>query len=524
MRMTRYSARLRRGALGVAAVLLASACGSTAQWDKQIAADGSSLEGSVPGGQGEFTAPGVAGADQAASEDGSPGNGPQAAAGSTGSASGTATPGSKATQQRRQPSTSTPPPGASGRGFTKTEIFVGVATQKDTETAGNTLGVAADFGDQEAIVRAILNDINSRGGVAGRKLVPVFYDIDSAQAAQDPNAVAQEACARWTEDRQVFAAVSLASSINNDTLYSCLAKRQTPLVVNDVSLHSAEHMRRYAGYLYAPSVPSLERLVPTWLRRAATQGYFKERWDTMAGGPGATDVKVGLLHTTDPSFYGDDRFGALVKRELANQSVSVAAEFQHSGNTTSISGEMSQAVLRFQQAGVTHVISDGALLFFMQAAESQNYRPRYTVTSFHAPGFLQDTAPARQSGGAIGVGYVPTIDVDNKRDPGDVSKAQTHCRKVMKQAGQNVSNRQAMLAMLLNCDGFTFLASAIEKGSLSPAGMQQGAGSLRAMPPAATFAISFSGSRQDGATKARDLAYRNDCGCFAYPSRTNHGM
>lgn len=512
----------RAAALGISAALVLSACGSTVQWEEMVRANGQPGAG-TPEGQLGAADPGTAdgaepGADGPA--DGDPGGASQDAPGGSagakpgGSTSATSTPSG---------SVAAPPAGSSGRGFTKREIRIGYATQKDAETLGKQIGAGVDFGDQEAIAKAIVKDINARGGVAGRKLELVFFDIKSAESTQDPNRVAQAACERWTKDTQVFAAISLATSINNDTLFSCMAKRQTPLVLNDVGMHDAARLAPYSGYVYAPSVPALERLVPTWLQRAKSQGYFKGGWDTVAGRSGTTPRKIGLLHTNNPAL-GADKFGSIAERALAKQGLPVAAKYQHSGNMSTVSGDMSQAVLRFQQAGVTHVVADSMVFFFMQAAESQNYRPRYALTSFHAITAIQDTASRRQLTGALGVGYVPTIDVDNARDPGDVSGAQARCRKVMKQAGQNTSNRQAMLIMTLACDGFNFLTSAVKKGSLSPAGIQQGAKAMGSLSPAATFGISFPGGRPDGASAARDLSYRSDIGRFAYSGGKNHGM
>lgn len=514
-------------AVGIAAALVLSGCGSTVQWQGQVTA-GAGLGVGAPGDGTGRTDPGTV--DGAA-----PGTDAPTGQAPGGSASarpgGSAVPGQAASKPSSQGGPAAPPPGKTGRGYTKKEIFIGFATQKDAASLGKAFGAGVDFGDQEATAKAVVKEINRQGGVAGRKLVLVFYDIKSSESTQDPNRVAQAACERWTKDTQVFAVMSVAAAINTDTLFSCLAKRQTPIVINDVGMHATAQMSRYAGYLYAPSVPSLDRLVPTWMQRAAGQGYFKGGWDTLAGGPGSAPMKIGLVDTKNPG-YGGGNLAPIVEKALARQGLSVAAKFQHSGDVSSMSGEMKQAVLRFQQANVTHVISDAWALLFMQAAESQNYRPRYALTSFQALSALQDTVPQKQLGGSVGVGYVPTIDVDNGRDPGDVSSAQERCRNVVKQAGQNTSARQAMLIAFLVCDGFNFLTSAVEKGGLSPAGMQQGAKAMGSLAPAATFRISFPGGRQDGVSVARDLAFRASCsgrpgsapGCFTYAGTKNVGM
>lgn len=494
-------------------VLVVSACGSTVQWSEAVP------EGAAGAGELGRSSPEESGAGL-----GEPGRKAQDGATALKPGGSTATaPGDEAARKPGGSATpsvagAAPPSGARGRGFTAKEVYIGYGTMKDADTLA--IGSEKNFGNPEARARAIVEDINARGGLAGRKIVLVFHDVKLNQAIQDPNAVAQAACARWTEDRPVFAVVNLVVPINNDTLFSCLAKRQTPIVINGVTMHSAPQMARYAGYLYGPSLPVIERLVPVWMKRLGALGYFK-KWDTSAGQPGVAEVKVGLLHSNDFQ-GGGGRFGPTVERSLARQGRTVAAKFEY--RASSVSSDMNQAVLRFRRAGVTHVVGDANLFFFAEAAGSQNYRPRYAFSSFSYPTLFLAATPDGQMNGALGVGYMPLGDVLNAQDPGDVSSAQARCRAVAKKAGQDTSNRQAMAASVLGCDAFNFLVAAVKGGGLSPAGMQRGTRAIGAMPPAATFGISFDGGRPDGASAVRDLGYRGDCRCFAYLSRTNHGM
>lgn len=512
------NASVRNVCVGLAVTLSLSACGSTVQTAGQSLDDG---------GLGI----GAAGTGQDPSDPGSLGQVP----GSVTEAEGPAGQSSVNSGQADSPSgdgvnspgtlnpTPVPSPGTSGTGFTKKEIFIGYATAKDVQAAGQAAGLGLNFGDQEAMAKSIVNDINARGGVAGRKLVLVFHDIKTVQAVQDPSTSAQAACTRWTEDKPVFAAISLVSIINNDTLFGCLAKHKTPMISSDIGMHATARFSRFAGYLYGPSVGVMDRLVPAWMKRVAASGYFTGKWNTAAGSPGTAPMKVGVIHSRHQA-YGGGHFVPIVDRTLRQMGLSVTSTFEHSGDQTRMGQEMSQAVLRFRQDGVTHVVADAGVLYFMQAAESQSYRPRYALTSFSGPSFLQANVPAKQLVGALGAGWVPSTDVDNVRDPGDVSGAEARCRTVMKRAGQDTANRLAMAVMLLNCDGFNFLSSAIKKGGLSPAGIQRGAQAIGSLEPSGTFRISFPGGRQDGASVIRDLAYRQDCRCFKYTSTKNHGM
>lgn len=499
----------------VMAVAALTACGSTVQVDGALAgnAEGSlALPGETslgtPDGSGELPgAMGTTGAQGGAD----PGDLATTGPGQTVPGAG----GSSPTQ---------PPAGGGGsastHGVTEDTIKIGVGTQNDVSQLGESMGMAVDFGNPEAMVKAIVADINARGGVAGRKLEIVFHDVKSSDLLSDPNSASQAACAHWTQDEPVLAVVNAVAGINNETLYSCLGQRDTPLVIGDVGMHATGSMARHSGYIYAPDAPALERLIPDWLNESMAQGYFTG-WNTTTGAAGPDPVKVGLLYGTRPA---DNKFFAQsVKSTLASQGVTLASTFEHSGDPGSMPREMSQAVLAFRDAGVTHVISDGYLLYFTLAAENQVYRPRYTVTSFHAPTLLADTASENQLEGILGVGYIPTLDVGGTRDPGDLSAAGTRCREVMKKAGQNPENRQALLVMVLLCDSFNFLAAAVDHGSPSTAGIRQGSASVKTIPPAATFTLAFPGGRPDGVAAVRRLSFAAACTCFTYTGG-NHPM
>lgn len=409
---------------------------------------------------------------------------------------------------------------ATGRGFSEEEIYIGYSTQKNIGVVLNATGTNADFGDQEAIARAVVDDINRQGGIAGRKIVLVFYDIPTGGSS--PAANAQAACTRWTEDRPVFAVLTLPAFGAEETLSACLARQSTPQLNQSVLLRPDSAYSRFAPYLYAPSQPTTERFIPGWVQRVDERRYFAG-WDTLRGVPSNSGAKVGVL--SRKNFYGAD-FTRVMRGELERRSRPVAAAAEWSGDYSSVSNEMNAAVLRFREAGVTHVMSSGIgeLMFFTQAAASQNYRPRYAISTNHAPAsLLTSVAPRGQLVGALGAGYQPAMDVGNNRDPGD-SAARTHCRKIMEEAGQDTSDRLAFSLMVLACDGFNLIKAGIERGNFSSDGLQKGIAAMDSMDSAATFHMSFSGGRPDGVTALRDLAYSDACDCFAYLDDVNRPL
>jgi hypothetical protein len=524
VRGQRRTCRRRSGVAGaalLALVLVATGCGSTVQ-GQQVSLPASA--GGFPAQAGDgLSAPlaGDAGPGEPAPGttvtggfDSSGAQAPVTTRPGDGAASGQAP---RAGGQPAAPAAPPPPPPASGPGFTAKELFIGVAYNSQLSEqmgAAGAAGGSTALGDQRRQVEALVKDINARDGVGGRRMVPVFFD---AKGHTDPSTASQAACSAWTEDNQVFAAMTYVAEMGNDSMYACLAKRQVVFV--PLAGESAATYRKFAPYLWTPAGVAVERVGPVWAQRLVALKYFSG-WNTMLGRPGEEPVKVGLLlgngaRNGQPSM--DDGLQRSLQAELSRQGIPVAATF----SMKSID-QGSSAVLRFKEAGVTHVIGDYSIAIFTQAAESQRYRPRYGLSSFSGGIALQLFSPPAQLVGALGIGWSPQGDVDAPQDPGDVSPAEARCRQIMQDAGEPTESRLAWFAMALGCDTFTFFDTAIERSGFRPSALPAAAQALGAVPPAFTFGISYPGGRADGVTYARDVAYRDDCSCFAYLSRINH--
>ncbi|MFC6868022.1 ABC transporter substrate-binding protein [Haloechinothrix salitolerans] len=380
-------------------------------------------------------------------------------------------------------------------------------------------GFEFGLGDQKAQAEAVISDINSRGGVLGKKITPVYYDLSTGRAAQDPNGTQQEACTAWTEDRPVFAVVDVIPHLSRPLAASCLAKHKTPLIaMSPIVLRPRPVYARLAPYLYAPTQPAVERLVPKWMQRLKASGYF-EGWDSSLGQPSSRPMgRVGIIVVREQ--WGSE-VGDIVKNELSRYGLEgVIGEF--SGSVTQYSAQAAQTVPRFRESGVSHVIDmSGQIGYFTQAAESQHYRPRYGLSSANRP-YAGDNA--NQMRGSLAVGWLPAYDVSTADDPGTISEAQTRCRNIMRRAGQNTSDRGAFSSMLDTCDGFSFLVRAVRHGSLSASGLKSGAFSMGRMESAATFRIDLRGSSFDGAASLRDNSYRTSCNCWRYSSSKSFGF
>lgn len=427
--------------------------------------------------------------------------------------------------QAGRPGPLAPTPGVSkdgmprtGRGYDARSVYVGFTTQNDLNGAAGNVGLKGlTFGDIEAAVRAIMADLNRRGGLLGRRLVPVFHDNKTADLQSNPDAAAQATCEAFTEDRPVVAVVNLILSLDQQVLRKCLAQRHTPLMSGAFLMIDDEDQRQLHSYFYQLAVPSFTDLVPLWLRRLTALRYF-DGWNTTTGEPGTAPVKVGLLYSnTQPA----QRVFAALKSQLSSAGYDVAREFQYNGkNFDAQAASIPGAVLPFQGAGVTHVISDrSAVLIFMLAAENQHYRPRYALNSLHALGqLLQVNAPAAQLAGSLGIGWIPGSDVDARHDPGDVSSAESHCKGVLRAARVDTTNRNAELAALELCDAIhLWVQAAKARNSLVPQAVRSGVASLgQEFRSTLVFRSAWSATRSYGPGATRDIAWNGPCKCFAY--------
>lgn len=414
-----------------------------------------------------------------------------------------------------------PAPKAAGFGFTAKEIRIGVAYDSTLSQELGGSGVStgsASVGDQKRQVEALVADLNSRGGIAGRKVVPVFYDTKGTSSNNNPNTVAQAACSYWTQDNQVWAAMTYVVQMDNRALYQCLAEKH--VVFMPLAGEAASTFAKYAPYLWSPAGVTPEQVAPLWMARLKALGYFNG-WNATLGQAGTGVPVIGLLYgngvrNNQPEL--DTSFRTAVKQALAAYGLHVTSEAEIVASQAS----ESSAVLRFENAHVTHVIGDYSMVNFTQSAESQGYHPRYGLSSFAGGVAMKLYAPPDQLRGALGIGWVPSGDVEADRDPG--SPGETRCRTVMQNAHQDTTVRLAWFAMTWACDVFTFLEHTLPGAGLDPTQLPASASRAGRLSGAFTFAMQFRQGKPYGVATARDYAWDTGCSCFLYTSKVDHAL
>jgi hypothetical protein len=229
---------------------------------------------------------------------------------------------------------------------------------------------------------------------------------------------------------------------------------------------------------------------------------------------------VGLLRFDAPVFERVSNnvlkprmaeYGMTFTDEIAISSPNSIAGFSN------VSAQISSAILRLRSDKVTHVMfleNAGILPYlFMPAAEGQEYRPRYGLSSADIPFTLEGQVGPEQLSGSVGVGWTPPNDVDLSRRPHDITTSEL-CDSILIAAGFAGSGFYTTSA----CDTIFFIKAVLDRTTdTSPQGFRAAAESLGSdFRSPFTFTTLLGPGRHDGAASVQTFAWDDSCPCYAY--------
>lgn len=401
-------------------------------------------------------------------------------------------------------------------GVNATKIFIGLSRDRSADPAVS-LGAAIPRPPTEQIQTALAKHLNDGGGLAGRQITLVYHDYNSSSKPYAQTQ--QEACARFTEDEPVFAALNAGTyglQTEDTTYQECMAKHAV------TTIGSAGTRGDEASYGRLPSMVDVSGLNYTRMARV----YI----DTLAARGFLTrSTRIGLLYVDRPDT--NRAIDQMLEPRLGAHGLRLTEKFgyrqhQADGEAGQTVSDLSSAVLQFQEAEVDRVLfledTGGAgPLLFMRQAESQRYRPRYGFTSQQAAQGLQSTYPAEQQHGAVGVGWVPMLDVAPAGRTARTSSAD-RCNAIIEAAGiPPPENEVEEVQRLGLCEPFLFLDAAMRQlvadGSpLSTAAFLQAIDRLgsRYASTLAWYGNRFGPDQHDGAAAARYFTYVDACSCY----------
>ena len=391
-------------------------------------------------------------------------------------------------------------PLASGRGYTDKQIRLGFSISSDASRALGATGLAVGIADQQALVRTYLDKDNREGGIAGRVVVPVFYDYS---AGGDLNAQDQAACATWTQDTPVFAATGVRAGTtgSGDTLTPCLAKAGVPWLQGAGDQHK---WARYLPAMYNVAAVNATREARLLIESLAAQGFLP------------STAKVGVVVNDNQGDYSRTVKEGM-EPALAKLGLRISKQVVISNPQT----QSSNAELQMATSGVTHVLfaapGGAAAAQFMISADSQGRTYRYGISSQDAPGLtVQALAPHRQLLTAAGYGYKPSLDVDGSNQPPQTAGMKACFGYYTSKGYDTESLNRAAMAII--CDSVELVRAALAgQAAPSQASMAEAVARLgRTLPSAGTFATSFSAQQHDGAGGYRFLRYDGERRAFRY--------
>lgn len=406
---------------------------------------------------------------------------------------------------------------ANGPGVTDDTIAVGLPTLTGYDAFVASVGASAATGiDERRAWDALVDYQNANGGIAGRRVDPVYHSYNIVSTKTAPQAE-QEMCAKWTQDNQVFAALHQPYSSN---LIRCIGEAGAVLISNNTWTAQITSIHRQYPFYVEPTTIDLDRGASVMIESLWPRRYF------------ARDARLGLVTFDHPNFRAAKAQGLDPALERHGLELVDAAYLHFPESAQEISqtaSDTSNAVLRFKTQGIDHVIflstAGGAEYYFMNAAERQDYHPRYGMNGGSGNTIIADAlgGDARsQLHGALSSGWIPVADTHAADDPDAQNPARKLCFSIMRKNGVEMTSRVAEWRALGFCDAIWFLAAALD---LNPSAINQSeflrdvdrlGGSFN---PAGVFATAVSSSRLDGAGAVADMEFVDSCECFRYTSK-----
>jgi hypothetical protein len=515
------SCGLRRWAAGgvVAPLLVAMAgCGSTIQGGTTATVPGDGTTVARPGG-GTGSATGLV-----AGNTGTVPGGTSTTGGGSGPGSGVPVPESGTVGGGSTSGITGAPSIGNAPGVTDTEIKIGITYFVNGDQAAKTAGYNLSRGDEEKNWRAVIAEVNARGGVAGRKLVPAFYAWD-AQSTQTTASQEAAECAAFTQDNRVFAVVTTGTP----DFTACLTRAGVLHATTGSYVgHDRDFQQRFPTFF--EQRPSQERYQAALVSTMVRQQYFTG-WNTLQGAPGTAKAKLGVLVIDRSDYLRPVERVLLPALRRAGHPVDStlvlrAPLYVGAQDAGPVAAATKNAVLRFQQEGVTHVIildaNGTTTALFAQNAQSQLYFPRLAGTS--ASGFQQlydlKALNDRQINGTVGLGWTPVLDLPAGQGDRYLSKAAPECLSVIKRrTGQTFTSTTAAGVAMLACDAVFPLSTLLkdQQGPLTRAGAVHAIESFGQRLLAASVPyLRFSPTQHDGLETAFDMVWDNACSCIRY--------
>jgi len=360
-------------------------------------------------------------------------------------------------------------------------------------------------------INAIVNAINLNGGVGGRQIEPV---IRVYQSAEDSPETAEALCRDFTQDAQVFA-VYIDGQLQNNARPCYRTNKTIMLDGTVVGLDQAE-FQNYGGYLWSATLPEYGSFIRAQLTYAQAQGFFN----------GIKGVQL-LVADDEVSRRVTD---TIVKPVLQQAGVTkVDTNFINSSNAGTLGSTITTAMNNGIGAGLDRAIAVGGARIVpvaISSSEANDWTALWGVSTYENPNFLlnnRESSVSERYPGMIGIGYDPTIDVDDSQGtfPDPQNPQQVLCKQIVDSANASPPagakvNYNSVLKM---CDAAFFLKAVLDRApkELTVGAFTQAAGTVGSAYRSSLSFGSFTGPNTFAPTNAtRPLAWDATKNVFVY--------
>jgi hypothetical protein len=331
----------------------------TNRGNTRLSSFGTGTNGGVQGttGTGAVTGTGsaVGQAGTAAASGGGASSGGTLAAGSTGAAKLTG-----ASAQAGGVAVRAACPAGSDQGVSASQIKIAIALINIVGPAANSTFGVPSVDEQQTDYQEVVDSINDSGGVACHKLVPQFYTANPAD-----NSDLQQKCLSIIQSQPFF--VIDAGGFSQSTIENCFPENHLPFATS-VGITDSQKDQFYPYFFGTFDNDTLYRSTVMALN---ARGFFS---------PANGFNKLGFIygdcfHEIIPEILGWLHQVGLSSSQIVPYDVSCPQGFANPS-------DLEQAILKFQQNGVTHVTTaefNANFANFTKIAQQQGFHPKYGI-------------------------------------------------------------------------------------------------------------------------------------------------
>lgn len=387
-----------------------------------------------------------------------------------------------------------------GPGVTADTVKVGFV-QLDTERLAKALQLDfGDVGDVPKQIQAMVDAANARGGIAGRKIVPVIRVYD----AFTDNAPKEEAlCKAFTQDDKVFAVVLVGQFQANAR--PCYAQAETLMLDTTQFPLDQQAIEELAPYLWQPSYPEYGDVLAGLVAALAEAKFFDD----------ARLAVVAIDNPQNKRIYAERVEPALKKVGVEPFDV----RWIDPASSATLQAGQEQAVLSFKSKGVNRLMVVGGsrlASFMMDTAKKQDFRPRFALTAWDNPEFNLKNYPEAVEG-SVGISIQPGFEAIPASELAFPQPFERPCVDIVTKADKAPENRSAVRQALLYCDAVDLLRQAFEgwDGPINAEAFRNGAQALgEKFVSTATYASGFSPGEYTGGRGYRRMRHDTSCSCM----------